>query len=158
MPHKDKEQRRAYQRRYQRERARRLRAAYFADKVCAKCGSVENLELDHIDRAQKVSHVIWSWSEERRLQELAKCQPLCQACHKAKTATEKIQWQVKALTHGSQSSYRRGCRCDVCRHGVSVIRKFQRKRGQTVVSTALKAAAACPADGSSSLSASANFR
>lgn len=61
------------------------RAAFFADKVCVKCGATEQLELDHIDRRQKKHHAIWSWSEKRREAEIAKCQVLCRECHIDKT-------------------------------------------------------------------------
>lgn len=52
---------------------------------CSMCGSSDNLEVDHIDPLTKISHRIWSWSEERRLQELKKCQVLCRSCHLEKT-------------------------------------------------------------------------
>ena len=84
MPYIDRETQRAYQRAW---RAKR-RSDFFAGKVCARCGSAENLELDHIDRTTKVSHAIWSWSEARRQAELAKCQVLCAECHKDKTQAD----------------------------------------------------------------------
>ena len=66
----------------------RRRADWFAGKTCAQCGSSENLQLDHIDPATKVSHRIWSWAEPRRVAELAKCQPLCATCHTHKSAVD----------------------------------------------------------------------
>jgi len=77
MPYKDKEK----QKEYQREWMAKRRAIFFKDKTCAKCGSVNQLELDHIDSSTKISHRIWSWSQERRDKELKKCQVLCQDCH-----------------------------------------------------------------------------
>lgn len=59
------------------------RADWFAGKSCLRCGT--DLQLDHIDSEQKVDHRIWSWSAERREVELAKCQVLCEPCHKWKT-------------------------------------------------------------------------
>ena len=56
-----------------------------ANGPCAKCGSWDRLEVDHIDPSTKVSHNVWGWSETRRLEELAKCQVLCYSCHKEKT-------------------------------------------------------------------------
>lgn len=50
-----------------------------------RCGSTDNLELDHIEAEKKVDHKIWSWSEARRKTELEKCQALCHRCHKLKT-------------------------------------------------------------------------
>jgi hypothetical protein len=64
------------------------RSDWFAGKVCEKCGSPDNQELDHRDPATKVSHRIWTWSAGRREAELAKCRPLCRPCHRAKTNTE----------------------------------------------------------------------
>lgn len=73
-------------RKYQREWLKARKDAYFAENgPCIKCGSNENLELDHIDPSKKTTHRIWSWSEARRLHELAKCQILCSSCHKEKT-------------------------------------------------------------------------
>ena len=75
-------------RRHQRETYHSRRGAWFSDKACARCGSVEDLELDHINQDTKVDHRIWSWSAPRRRAELAKCQALCHRCHKSKSAHE----------------------------------------------------------------------
>jgi 5-methylcytosine-specific restriction endonuclease McrA len=75
---------------YQRDWLRRRREAHFKDKLCAHCGSTENLELDHIDPTQKVSHKMWGWSEERRNVELDKCQVLCKECHDKKTRPARV--------------------------------------------------------------------
>lgn len=82
MPYRDPEA----QRKYQREWLGRRRAEFFAGKTCVVCGSCKELELDHEDSSQKISHTIWSWSEDRRNAELKKCQVLCRACHLAKTS------------------------------------------------------------------------
>lgn len=73
---------------YAREWMARRRAAFFDGRSCVKCGSTESLELDHIDRSVKWTHRIWSYSEEKRMVELAKCQILCHDCHLAKTIQE----------------------------------------------------------------------
>lgn len=55
---------------------------------CVVCGSVEELEFDHVDPSTKSFSIAkafsgWSWS---RIQvELDKCQLLCRDCHKVKT-------------------------------------------------------------------------
>jgi 5-methylcytosine-specific restriction endonuclease McrA len=56
---------------------------------CRRCGRRKDVEVDHIDPSQKVSHRIWGWPEERRLVELVKCQVLCKRCHKKKTKLER---------------------------------------------------------------------
>lgn len=78
--------RKQYLKDYQRNWVASRRAEFFTGKQCTKCGSTQRLELDHIDPEDKTDHAIWSWSETRRLRELAKCQILCNSCHKEKSA------------------------------------------------------------------------
>jgi hypothetical protein len=80
---------------YQRDWMAKRRAEWFADKVCAGCGSAEELELDHQDPSLKVSHRIWSWSRPRREAELAKCRPLCSPCHQRKSSGEVARGENK---------------------------------------------------------------
>jgi hypothetical protein len=81
---------------YNREWMRKRRADWFsANGPCVDCGSWDDLELDHNSRADKVSHRIWSWSEERRYEELAKCVARCRKCHRAKTTEERKTWSTK---------------------------------------------------------------
>lgn len=80
---------REYQKKWYREIVASRRKKWFEENgPCHQCGSWENLELDHIDRTTKVHHVIWTWSEQRREDELKKCQPLCHDCHKKKSVAE----------------------------------------------------------------------
>jgi len=81
MPYKDPEKNREYQRKWVAKR----KADWYKDKFCVHCGSVERLELDHIDPKQKISHSIWSWTQEKRDADTAKCQVLCHDCHVKKT-------------------------------------------------------------------------
>lgn len=81
MPYKDKN----LQRKFNREWCAKRRSEFFNDKSCIKCGSLEKLELDHIDPKTKTTNRIWSWSLERRKKEISKCQVLCNSCHKNKT-------------------------------------------------------------------------
>lgn len=102
---------------YRRQRgiAAEHRGAWIAEQggACRACGSTDDLQVDHVDPATKVDHRVWSWADDRRRAELAKCQLLCGACHRAKTRAE--QW--KAERHGNERTYsRHGCRCaDCCR-------------------------------------------
>lgn len=106
MGYKDKEVDRAYHREWVRKR----RASFFHGKCCVKCGSIQRLELDHIDPKTKVTHAIWTWSEERRNNELAKCQVLCHDCHMTKTLAERPK-----TTHGTiQMYFVHKCRCKLC--------------------------------------------
>lgn len=59
---------------------------------CAKCGSLKDLEVDHIDPKLKLTNVAQVWgmslTNPKRIAELAKCQVLCGSCHLVKTAGE----------------------------------------------------------------------
>jgi len=117
---------------YKREWTARRRAAWFADKYCVSCGSIERLELDHINPALKASHNIWSWSEKRRDEEAAKCQVLCHDCHQEKT----IAFIKRDITHGTHSKgYLRGCRCVDCTNAHRIYNNNYRlkKKNQTGV-------------------------
>ena len=115
MPYKDANKQRAYQRAYN---ARR-RAEWFEGKKCALCSSVDDLELHHPDRQQKVSHRLWSWTFTRREAELAKCIVLCRSCHKAASAAQR----ARTTRHGTYAEYVHGCRCDPCK---AARREYQR--------------------------------
>ena len=81
MPYKDREKQRAYQRSWMKER----REKWLEENgPCVRCGSNKELRVDHKDPVKKISHRIWSWSDERREVELKKCQVLCEPCHEAK--------------------------------------------------------------------------
>lgn len=89
------------------------RQEYFKDKSCKVCGSIDKLELDHIDPELKIDHKIWSWSNKRRSEELAKCQVLCEEHHMEKT----VKQFSKPITHGTSSGYNSKnykCRCELC--------------------------------------------
>ena len=77
MGYKDAEQQREYQRQWMAER----RAKALEGMSCAYCAATEDLHFHHFDPAIKVSHNVWSWTEERRREELAKCIVLCRSCH-----------------------------------------------------------------------------
>ena len=105
MPCKDRFKRNEYSKKWIRKR----RTMFFENKYCVKCGSVKNLELDHVDPTKKTSHKIWSWSKERFNSEIVKCQILCESCHKEKTKL----WYFNQRQHG-RTWYHYGCRCSIC--------------------------------------------
>lgn len=111
MPIAGLQERRDYHRKWFAKR----RADWFEGKACVDCGGTDDMELDHVDRDQKLNHRIWSWSEERRNAELAKCVPRCHKCHRRKT-DEEMRTIRKRFRHGTTYSYLDvGCRCADCR-------------------------------------------
>ena len=116
-------------REYQRQWVARRRAEWFADKHCVKCGSTDELQLDHIDPKTKVNNSIWSWSVARRVVELEKCQVLCYPCHKVKTREQvPITQGVQLVQHGDYSMYKKGCRCVPCKASVAPYWREYRSR------------------------------
>ena len=112
-------------RRRELEKVLARRVAWIEDNgPCRVCGSTENLEVDHIDPAIKISHSVWSWREDKRLPELAKCQVLCQEHHKEKTNAEK---RAK-VRHGSETMYGLGCRCQPCKNNKNEMKRVRRQR------------------------------
>ena len=80
-------------REYQRNWLRQRRLSFIESKggYCSKCGSKQNLEIDHIDRSDKLFNPtkLWSRNSNFRASELAKCQVLCKKCHLKKTKLER---------------------------------------------------------------------
>jgi hypothetical protein len=85
---------------------------FFSDKVCANCGTKQNLCLHHINPNLKIDSQIWHWKESRREQEIRKCEILCMSCH---TTLHNHEREKKPIKHGTPSGYRRGCRCYTCK-------------------------------------------
>ena len=106
-----------------RAKHKKLALDYLGNK-CAKCGSIDGLEFDHIDHTSRcyVIGSMLSHSWETILKELRKCQLLCSDCHGHKTTEDR--GYVHA-THGRQVMYRHyKCRCSLC---VEANRKIQRE-------------------------------
>lgn len=116
---------REQKRKRQREWVAKRRAAYFADKTCADCGGLDNLQIHHLDRTTKVDHKVFSWSEARRKEELAKCIVVCHGCHWGRHREEGMNRPTKHIDeiHGTTYGYRRGCRCEDCKEAK---RKYNR--------------------------------
>ena len=98
---------------YKRNWVAARRGEWMADKFCLVCGTTQDLEVDHIDPAQKVSHRIWSWAIPRRNAELAKCQILCKAHHLEKTLAQRPKPEHGTVSRYSSKVHK--CRCDLCR-------------------------------------------
>lgn len=135
-------------RQYQREWIKQRRVAWLrANGPCARCGSTQDLEVDHVDPTTKDPLLrkgtsLWSWSEERRAVELAKCQVLCGSCHQTKTRLE----NTRPVVHGRVTTYdKRGCRCDLCRAVKSQHMKERRSRGGAWIPRQRTAASEAPA-------------
>ena len=75
---------------------------------CAACGSLRDLEFDHINPADKEFTVTSTVgiSQEKFDAELKKCQLLCKECHKKKHSARE--------NHGTLSCYRY-CKCELCK-------------------------------------------
>lgn len=107
----------AYQRQYQLERyhRRRAEAIELLGGRCVICGTTENLEIDHIDWREKGFNLnrLWSVAIHRFLEELSKCQLLCDSHHKEKTSVD--IFEQRGLTHGKWwAAFHYKCQCDEC--------------------------------------------
>jgi hypothetical protein len=108
-----REQRNAYMAAYMKAWYDRRRAEAIAKLggQCVRCGTTENLEIDHKDpatvdrRMRQGRGGMWTASEERFQAELAKCQLLCHSCHRSKTLEDRGFKPAKG-THGTLSAYR----------------------------------------------------
>lgn len=80
---------------------------------CADCGSVENLQFDHIDRATKNDDIGHLWTAEWTVfvAEVKKCCLRCKFCHQKKSIR---CGDVSVAVHGSITMYDKGCRCLDC--------------------------------------------
>jgi hypothetical protein len=116
MAYADSNEQREYQRRWIAGR----RAEYLSDKRCVDCGATEDLELDHRDPAEKISHKIWSWAWPRLLAEAAKCEVRCRTCH------EERHDKFSVPKCGTRRAYAAGCRCPACKLAERDKRRRQR--------------------------------
>jgi 5-methylcytosine-specific restriction endonuclease McrA len=79
---------------------------------CARCGTTENLQFDHVNRELKDFAITgrWNRSQAELEAELAKCQLLCQPHHLEKTRQE------IGNEHGGGKTGIRKCKCELCRN------------------------------------------
>jgi hypothetical protein len=89
---------------------RRAEALALLGGKCAKCGTTDDLQIDHIDPATKTMSIsgMWSCSYERYLRELKLCQLLCREHHRKKTAQE------QSIPHGGGKTGKKNCMCELC--------------------------------------------
>ena len=110
--------RKDYIRNYQRKWMQQRRQAWIDSQggCCAKCGSTENLEVDHIDPKLKTMNPrdLWSRTGTIREKELENCKVLCNNCHKIKSGLER-SLSVGPIVHGTNKGYNRKCRCSACK-------------------------------------------
>ena len=93
-------------------RERRQRMLGHLGGKCARCGATEDLHIDHIDPSTKEFNVKERLSWDAVKEELRKCQALCGACHRDKTAQEQ---RNKGFTHGTVYGFqKRKCPCEAC--------------------------------------------
>lgn len=106
----------------------RTDALIFLGNKCFYCGSVNNLEFDHIDPKTKEIEVsrMLNVSLERFWNEVKKCQLLCRTCHIKKTIVERGLNDARN-THGTISSYRY-CKCALCKKAWNTHSNNYRKR------------------------------
>lgn len=86
---RDMKKRKEYLNDYQNQWVANRRAKWLQENgLCKVCGSPDNLQMDHIDPKNKITHKVWSRNEEFRSIELKKCQVLCVKCHRLKSNKE----------------------------------------------------------------------
>ena len=106
-----------YMKEYQKLRYKKRRdsAIQALGGKCVHCGSLENLELDHIDANTKtysVGKIIGGGNKAKVQAELAKCQVLCKDCHIKKSYAEGDLYSVE---HGGGTSGKKNCKCAPCK-------------------------------------------
>lgn len=107
MPYRDKDKQRAWQNAWMKKR----RQVWIEENGPCACGSEVDLEIHHKDPTKKVTHRVWSWRQDRRLKELAKCIVECKQCHRGKHNEE----MRKPISHGTFTGYvNHKCRCSEC--------------------------------------------
>ena len=129
---RDKENYNAYMRKYMLDRYFKVREKILIllGGKCSLCDSTENLEIDHIDYKEKKFNIakFHSVTEEKLLEEVAKCRLLCADCHHKKSIEER--GYNSRYQHGTHVCYRHGkCRCDLCREAARKVNaECRRKR------------------------------
>lgn len=118
---------REYHRRYYKKRRKKI--IEYLGGACAVCGSTKELQVDHVDPAEKNFNISQRLTLDNILEELAKCQLLCRKHHQEKTAREN-----EGFTHGTSYAWmKKGCTCLVCteaKHAHYDERNAKRREGE----------------------------
>lgn len=124
---------------YLNERYAEQRAMFIAllGGKCAVCGVKENLQIDHIYWQNKGFDVGQLWGKKslpKVLEELDKCQLLCEDHHKLKTKQDQAEMSYyKPINHGKMYAWMKlKCLCEVCteaRHTWHDQRNAKRRAG-----------------------------
>jgi len=112
-----KEKQKEYNARYYQKRKKKI--IDFLGGRCAECGSIDNLEVDHVDWRKKSFDVLREWSTKRTWdiiqKELEKCQLLCSEHHQIKTKQDQSEQKTKEPNHGTIYAWmKRKCTCEIC--------------------------------------------
>jgi hypothetical protein len=96
----------------------RQRAILLLGSRCAKCGSDDKLEFDHVNSSVRNGRIgpMFGYSWDKSKAELALCQLLCFECHIAKTT---LEMGKSPASHGRVTMCQKGCRCPDCRRAQS---------------------------------------
>lgn len=100
---------------------RRLKVIALLGGKCSKCGSVEELEVHHVDPTTKSFTLARGWHHAwvKIEEEMKKCTLLCDPCH---GGHHKVDHE-----HGTVHKYWQGCRCDPCKQAMSIKNKQYRE-------------------------------
>lgn len=134
------EEYRAWRRSYDKRwvAAKRQRCFAYLGSACVKCGSVKDLEFDHVEAGTKSFTIAGNLNRRWTVlvAELDKCQLLCVECHRLKSKlngeTGGGQNKINELPHGTPTGYRSpwNCRCTECSDAQRAYkRKYQKSSG-----------------------------